>query len=441
MSSKNTSSMSEEMCKRLSLQHRILLLGKRYDYEVQKHKRCTSENPTSSQPTVSTESKSIPTSSQPTVSTESSSHRLLYLFAYSIDCAKDSLVFRSTNERDGCYIVDTTAKAYLLRLGQREIVERNVERNVKEVSQYIHPFLSMQSFSDILYTNASDDLIYMLSYFNAKGQHSGIGLEVLSHITCEGNKEIGVEPFVIKCNQRVHKNKKNSISNHRDIATYSHLVIRWNDDQTDSVVKVMAIVHLKSIQTKLERKQDWRQLGRVVLLVAKMDIHKQTTANCLPYDKLSYTFTQEKRSTYNQEFDVIELESIRKPVCVIPVYSNIQTATKKECYNDRAGGTRQARHFRFYMVNYKNDFVDEVSVNHYVDEDCDRVDEPLATSTSGLPCAQANVNRFVLDSRALAALNSDVSGKEIAESNDSDYGSGESADGYEEIDMDNYDSG
>ena len=93
------------------------------------------------------------------------------------------------------------------------------------------------------------------------------------------------------------------------------------------------------------------------------------------------------------------------------------------------------------MVNYKNDFVDEVSVNHYVDEDCDRVDEPLATSTSGLPCAQANVNRFVLDSRALAALNSDVSGKEIAESNDSDYGSGESADGYEEIDMDNYDSG
>jgi len=260
---------------------------------------------------------------------------------------------------------------------------------------------------------------------------SGSKLQLLSHITCDGNERYGVEKFFITSNQRVPNNRRNFISNRANIPVFSYLMIRYAGDDLDTVVKVMAIVRLKIIE------DDWRTLGRVVLVVARMKCAAPSRSSSLPYETLTYSFDGLNN---NMDFDVIELSSVRQPVCVIPQYSRIQTVHLIEKLADRIG-KKSAKKLKFLLVP-NNSMINDANIGleHESGEViCDDVTEGDACSAeeswgeedeydSQGDDIQGN-NGLVLNQESLDRINARVTDKELATDSDEQTIQSESDDG------------
>jgi len=272
----------------------------------------------------------------------------------------------------------------------------------------------MATFSQILISSSSKSLFKSLFNFN-NNENCDIKLELLSQITCDGDENLNVKSFKITCDTRVANNRKDFVANHSTISVFSHLLVNYGidpetkKDLADEVVKVMAIVHLgkRFIENNKQR------LGRVFLIVAGMTRSAPSPGSSLPYETLSYTF--DKNDLY---FGLIDLNTIRQPVCVVPEYSNVQVAGYEETFADRAvyisakphlkikASPPRAALFRFLLVPNYNPVYDNAKVKVVSEV----VYADYATSSSGLISVNrvGDVNSLVLDNEALNVLNRDI---------------------------------
>ena len=252
------------------------------------------------------------------------------------------------------------------------------------------------------------------------GRKSQLKLTLMSRITCEGNKQFGVEKFYITSNNRVPNNRRDNRSNRAFLPVFSHLMVNYSrtpqeksagETPPSTVVKVMAIVHIKSAN------QHWRELGHVVLLVARMIRAKPVSGSNFPFERLSYSFDGS-----NMNFDVIELDSIRQPVCVIPEFSITQPVYFIEKLADRMG-KNFAKKLKFLLVP-NNSLIDDANIG--VEEEdigVEEEDDSVVDEDEEDKAAEktTNFNSLTLDQSALDTLDERTFGKE--EETDSDASS------------------
>jgi hypothetical protein len=423
MCSKNTSSMSLEMCKKLSLFSRISLLQQRIAIE-ENHERILKD-------------------------VETKDALILYSFSYAVDALKDELLFNETiaTEKDcpglGCYVVDFNSKEF-----QKKSRVKPVNPAVLHQSQFLHPYLTQQQFSRVLFHEADSELQLKLARFNCKKHVTDTtGLQLLSHIICEGNETFGVKRFKITSNQSVANNRQDFVTNQNFVPVFSCVMVRYetkmqkldeeytntittsktrapksrdgnkdaNDNEKDLVVRVMAIVRL--VNTTL----NWKELGNVVLIVARMTRSKPTRGSNMPYERLSYSLDD----TSNMQFDVIDPCSIRQPVCVIPEFSRQQTVCTLEKQADRVNRS-VVRNLKFLLIP-NNSLIDAANIGLVDGNQQTHNKEP------------DDINSLVLSRRNLETLNIRISNKEVAvDSDDSEKESNiDDSDRYDDMDEEN----
>ena len=383
-SSKNTESVSKEMAKRLALQFRIALLSERSMREDTSKKLKSIHD-------------KIVLSNVPDKVTYG------FLFSYVSNASYDSLTYNRILH-GGSYLVNVTTAGYVRRSEKQKTPANELN------SQFMHPFLSMTTLSTILASATPESFFRALDKFNQNvDPRTDIHLELLSQIKCNGDEALKVKPFQVTCNARVPNNRKDCVENQSTISVFSHLLVNYGidpvtkQDQNDTVVKVMAIVHLGKRYINSEGKQ---QLGRIILIVAGMQRSTPGPESSLPYEKLSFLFNKN-----DLDLGVISPSMIRLPVCVVPEFSKVQVPEYEETFADRTNYTKarpeykikalppRAASFRFLLVPNYNPLYD----NAHIKVISDSILADAANINN-----RGNVNSLILDNEALNVVNLDI---------------------------------
>jgi len=333
-----------------------------------------------------------------------------FLFSYATNTAYDSLELHD-DYRGGCYLVNRQTAGYKRRMNKKILEDGDVgSENVmckEAISQFMHPFLDMPTFSDILVSNSSTSFIRLLAKFH-RNPTGKLKLELLSQITCDGDEELCVPSFKISSNATVPNNRKDCIENRANISVFSYILVTAESDEddgsrgADTVVQVMAIVHLG--YRVIEDHQ--QKLGTVVLIVAWMK-HHSNNENFLPYETLSYDFDKN-----DLNFSVVTLDMIRQPVCVIPEFSATQTIYSQMTFKDRTMYTKENRRsnppvqykppvastWRFLLVPYYNPV--------YANANIAVVSSARQVASDSVNRGATSLNSLVLDKQSLQLLNS-----------------------------------
>jgi hypothetical protein len=259
----------------------------------------------------------------------------------------------------------------------------------------MHPFLDMPTFSSILASESPRSVFRLLKKFN-KNTYSEVKLELLSQITCDEDETLRSKSFKITCNSKVPNNRKEILQNKSYIPVFGHVMVSYSSTEPDTVVKVMAIVHIG--RRIIEHNK--LKLGTVVLIVALMERRSRKLMS-LPYESLSYSFDKN-----DLQFSVITLDMIRQPVCVIPEYSATQTVYTGEKFEDRTKYTSArnkipysppvASQWRFFLVPCYNPVYDNANIgivgSSSVSRSCNRI-------------VVSDINSLFLDEKSLNLIN------------------------------------
>ena len=227
-----------------------------------------------------------------------------------------------------------------------------------QVPQFIHPFLSMSSFSEIIlasfladsstrFNRCLDDLV---TDFRNRSPNPRYRMELLQGIRCSGITEFYIPSFHIYCDSRMPYNKKVHIDNKVFYQKFSWIEVNFGDEE--AIVRVLAIVRI-SPAFYTRDSHGHIPLGEVRLVVIKLK-------ECVKEKGLfGYSFTQANQETSapeGPEIHVIELSSIIRPACVFPVFTKTSTSPPTETYAHNEKRTYKMLRFNRILVHSIRNF-------------------------------------------------------------------------------------
>jgi len=211
-----------------------------------------------------------------------------------------------------------------------------IEVNEVNLSNYMHPSVNMERLSFLLFHQMQEDIVAK-SVDNQKSELSSllkvflgnspeIEVKLWSAIRCKGDKDIDMDPFIIKSTNAQKRNKHSS----RLVDNFSCLEIR-NHDNVLQLVKVASIISVCDTETDIKN---------VYLIVIPFEeTLPNKSATILPYSTYCYQTAAKKGVRQTISF-MIESNSVNFPACVIPLEEarNEQKYTsldfKNNCFKD-----------------------------------------------------------------------------------------------------------
>jgi len=235
---------------------------------------------------------------------------------------------------------------------------RNISQPVDmKSSTLLHPFLNLNILSDHLVHSLQDIHAFwfrmFLSDWQDKHNNSGsnnpqINLELIGRVSCKGKPHLGIEPFMIYSNQNVPRGRKETTNNMKFDHVFSFLEVKFEDILAEEIiiVKVLGIIRITNTLTNEET------IKLVVLRMISQERNKINSRSYLEQSqdliiKYSYSEAQEGRFG-GMDIDIIGLNAIVRPACVIPIFTKLFEPNHKETYNERT--TLIARSRRFSLV-------------------------------------------------------------------------------------------
>ena len=204
---------------------------------------------------------------------------------------------------------------------------RNSETGVlsKSPSHFMHPFLSMVSFTEIIVEHFKNEQQSGSTWCSLFGEFMAAAcdpnvhepprykMELLSGISCSGIDVLNVPGFKIYCNDNVANHRRRDEDNQDFHQNFSFVEVRFDDDEI-AVVRVMAIVRLYDSQ----QKKDQQTSDDIRLVVIKLSTRTESTKQ----SQLGYSwFKRNGPNREGPEIHTVTLESVVIPACVLPVFT------------------------------------------------------------------------------------------------------------------------
>ena len=220
---------------------------------------------------------------------------------------------------------------------------RVVGNTPAQTSQYMHTFLSMNTFTELFFSDSLEpgpcrDMVIEFVDTQVKKLSSNVSIELLAGLACTGIKSFGVPAFKIYANRLVPKNRRAIKDNQEFHPNFSCLEVTFRGEEVFSVVRVLAII-----------KVEGDEFSDIRLLVVQLRPTADARTNFLAAKKLEYSFTPAEGGRRDGlDIHLIELSSIVRPACVVPVFPIGWNAYMHEEFKDVVN--RTYKRFRFYLV-------------------------------------------------------------------------------------------
>ena len=262
-----------------------------------------------------------------------------------------------------------------------ELVQaHNKQRSSEDTpqSQFLHPFITPKSLYEILKAKIPMGCQHLFD------RHildvNDVSVQLLSMLSSPGEISLGMKPFILYCNSKVPRykseNKLTNISKTFDqIFSCVEGYFEEEDDEFSSAKptqwRIFAIVNMKEKAKTLQRGKIKHHEESTVLLVGRLKPSAVLPKIQLPHDKVEYCTTNRRL-----EIDVIDLDVISRPVCLIPVITETFPFNFQEAFQDQmlnansssgAGGskapTKSFTNRRFYIIRNPTEYGYEVIFN------------------------------------------------------------------------------
>ena len=246
-------------------------------------------------------------------------------------------------------------------------------------SQFLHPFITPQSLYQILKVKIPRGQSQHL-FDRHISDVNDVSVQLLSMLSSPGEISLGMKPFILYCNSKVPRYKsENKLTNIRK--TFDQIfscVEGYFEEEVDEFSRakptqwrIFAIVNMKEKAKTLQRGRGEQHKESTVLVVGRLKPSAVLPKIQLPHDKVEYCTTNRRL-----EIDVIDLDVISRPVCLIPVITETFPFNFQEAYRDQtlntnssseAGGskapTKSFTNRRFYIIRNPTEYGYEVIFN------------------------------------------------------------------------------
>ena len=250
-----------------------------------------------------------------------------------------------------------------------------IEVNEANLSNYMHPSVNMERLTFLLFHQMQEDLVATKSVDNQKSEPSSllkvflgsnspkIEVKLWSAIRCKGDKDIDMDPFIIKSTNAQKRNKHSS----RLVDNFSCLEIR-NHDNVLQLVKVASIISVCDTETDIKN---------VYLIVIPFEeTLPNKSATILPYS--TYCYQTAKKGVRQIRSFMVEFNSVNFPACVIP----LEEARNEQKYTSLDFQNKCFKDWRFRQITipkfntiHLNEFNDDPKRKLCVQEKDDPDDE------------------------------------------------------------------
>lgn len=223
------------------------------------------------------------------------------------------------------------------------------------VPQFLHPFLSMSIFTEILLhefnvnkqSRFGECMNSWAADIKTKNDQPRYRMELLQGIRCSGIIEFYIPSFHIYCDSKVPHNRMAHIENQSFYQKFSWVEVNFADEV--AIVRVLAIVRI-SPTTVTRDAHGHVPLGEVRLIVLKI-------RKCPTGELYEYSFTPRRDGALGGlEIHTIELSSVIRPACVIPVFTKSSVSSPQETYSHNLRQTYKSFRFNFIMVHSIRNF-------------------------------------------------------------------------------------
>jgi len=268
---------------------------------------------------------------------------MAYTFNFVSNFPKDKIgLMRFPNGKGGICVIKDRPKPY--------------------VTPYLHPYLSMESFTEVLFSDSLDSdcrtILNTIVEDTASNRTTfRNSMELLSGISCEGIESFNVPPFHIYCNGAVPKNRNAQKENKVFVQNFSCLEVEFSDGEV-ALVRVLGIVKLSPAQNRPYGSHT-EQLScsghnEVRLLVLKF-VSDEDDGKDKKRVRYAWTAAQEGRRE-GPEIHLIELKAIVRPACVIPQFTKSSSGIEKEAFDENSKRTYKKKRFDHIPVHSISNF-------------------------------------------------------------------------------------
>ena len=189
-------------------------------------------------------------------------------------------------------------------------ISGNLISHEKHADKFMHYIVNLKILKEKIVTYAfenrgnKENLVANAMDKFFKRQGNDVKLTLLASLKCNGNMPLGIEPFYIRCNRQYEGNRRTKDY----ISVMSSVDIIWEGGLVSSVI-VMAILDILCE----DKSHQYMLLTKHYEKVAKSKNFS------LPYDLYQYDSSN--------TFDLIQVESVHRPVFVIPSIDHESTYT------------------------------------------------------------------------------------------------------------------
>ena len=286
---------------------------------------------------------------------------LFSTFSVPQSCAKETLGLRIG--------IDDSVLFYVTSSSANNLI------NQSSSSNYVHPFIFRQLFTHLknkipegrsrdLFKAFCKDQKRILSQEGERNRNTYVSIKVNARISSSGMANLGIPPFSIQCNSEVPRNAKTHSANKKVEQVFCACEVNFKDAEETSdgvgvangmdnnvitLVRVFAIVTLTEYSTR----DDKPISSRTVLVCAGLDDASRISGQKIRNSLVQYEYKKTGQNKGAQEIHVIDLTSVVRPACLIPVFDKDFPIDFKEQYSDQLkllSFKSHWRHRRFYFV-------------------------------------------------------------------------------------------